>query len=689
MLGDCSAVLVYVRHGVKLVEIDMASSSSKSARLLSGIEGVSDRALSRILDVLKKSPAALHHAASSRQTLNRQALAAAHEVGTVKHTFALTTGLPIVWEVLTLQDLFPYLCNACPPFCQLLGEVYAEFGADWHAVLYCDGLTPGAVLAPENKRKSIVWYATILEFGSRLCHQELWCCLACMETTVSKLVPAQLSGLTRHVVKDMVCGDRAANTAGIVLPLGVGRRPELVRIHYHATLADEEALSLMLGLKGASGIAPCAMRCWCVGKEKQQDIDRGLKPLTARGANIVDITCVKKADIVLKCDADVWDDCEYLAANAEQRAEIAMCVGINYHPDGILFDRELRRSFKPSTTHRYDPLHILFSNGILASEIMLFFKEAKRHVGVTFAQFREYAERVCWHSPEKRFKPQGVFSAAREKSSDASLKAGASELIAVYAVLRQWALAVFGHISAMRPSMKSLLLLLDVVDLVLKAATTRLRADDVEDIASRLDIAVFTYLEAFADGHGRGEMKHKHHELCHLADQLRKDKRLLWCFTVERKHIVAKSLMQHNRSLRAFARGAVSRMLMAQIGCLNDNPGWVTRLDDPAWDFDDLGPGARMSRGMRFMDCKVVCGNPLFVGHGHAFLILVVACVAVDGRFGVLGHQCLRVRGGDPYSSEWAVQPPIGQRLLVPADAIQVARHWRFAADRSRLTVLH
>ena len=49
-----------------------------------------------------------------------------------------------------------------------------------------------------------------------------------------------------------------------------------------------------------------------------------------------------------------------------------------------------------------------------------------------------------------------------------------------------------------------------------------------------------------------------------------------------------------------------------------------------------------------------------------------------------LGHQCLEVRGGT-----WAVQPPIGQRLLMPTDAIQVARHWRFSADRSRLTVLH
>ena len=71
----------------------------------------------------------------------------------MKHSIALTKGPPIEWEVLTLQDLLPYLCKECPPFCQLLRDLYAEYGADWHAILYCDGLTPGAVLAPENRRK--------------------------------------------------------------------------------------------------------------------------------------------------------------------------------------------------------------------------------------------------------------------------------------------------------------------------------------------------------------------------------------------------------------------------------------------------------------------------------------------------------------------------------------------------------
>ena len=129
----------------------------------------------------------------------------------------------------------------------------------------------------------------LLEFGHRLCHQDL------LLTTEAKLAPTQASGLTRLVVRDMAYGDRVANTAGIILPVGKQGKPELARAHYHATLADEDALSA-----GASGIAPCACRCWVVNKPKQLDIDRGVQPLTSRGAGIVDITCTNKAAIVLK-----------------------------------------------------------------------------------------------------------------------------------------------------------------------------------------------------------------------------------------------------------------------------------------------------------------------------------------------------------------------------------------------------
>lgn len=664
---------------------------NKSLRVLSSITGVSDSALSRILARVRNEPSLLD-APSSRQTLHRRALAAARDVGVVEHTLALSKGPPLQWQVLTLQDLLPYLCNCCPHFRQVLADVYSQCGADWHIVLYCDGVTPGAVLAPENNRKSVIWYATLLELGPKLCHQELWCTLASIETSVSKLVPAQLASLTRLIVRDMLVGPRAVNTAGIVLPVGPNGRHELIRLHYHATLADEEALSSMMGLKGSGGISPCALRCWCVNKERQADRENGILSLTERGGPVVDVTCCRKDDIVLKRDKDVWDDCAFLEQHAadENFKELESCVGINFHADGILFARELRPAgFKPSASHRYDPLHIVFSNGLLPAEIMLFMKEARRQTGKYFGHFRAYAaEGVGWQSAGNA-NVLAAFSAHREKASDATLKAGASELLAAYPVLRQWVLKEFIGIPAMRAALRSLLLLLDVSDIVVEAATCPpLQDAAVMDLAAHLDTAAFLYLEAFVNAHGRELMKHKHHELIHLADQLRRDKRLLWCFTAERKHIIAKAVMAHNRSLRSFAYGTIARMLVSQIGALLETPPWHSRLRDPTCDLDEFAPGARMSKAMRLHGGTVASGNPVFLNRDRTFLILVVACVAVGDRFGILGHQCVVARC-DAYSSEWDVQPAIGHRFLDPAGVLHVARQWRFSACRNRLTVLH
>jgi hypothetical protein len=49
-------------------------------------------------------------------------------------------------------------------------------------ILYNDGITPGGVLVAENRRKSVVWYASFLEFGRKLACEEAWITLAIART---------------------------------------------------------------------------------------------------------------------------------------------------------------------------------------------------------------------------------------------------------------------------------------------------------------------------------------------------------------------------------------------------------------------------------------------------------------------------------------------------------------------------
>ncbi len=82
-------------------------------------------------------------------------------------------------------------------------------------------------------------------------------------------------------------------------------------------------------------------------------------------------------------------------------------------------------------------------------------------------------------------------------------------------------------------------------------------------------------------------------------------------------------------------------MLTAQICSLNEFPAWLSKLNVPENDFPEFAHGCRMSKGMRWMDSDIKHGNPVFIGVGQAILVLVVACIAVDGNFGVLGHHAI------------------------------------------------
>ena len=47
-------------------------------------------------------------------------------------------------------------------------------GLSWRLILYADGITPGAVLVSDNRRKCVVWYSSFVEFGDKSSYEEAW-----------------------------------------------------------------------------------------------------------------------------------------------------------------------------------------------------------------------------------------------------------------------------------------------------------------------------------------------------------------------------------------------------------------------------------------------------------------------------------------------------------------------------------
>lgn len=85
---------------------------------------------------------------------------------------------PFLWRVASVPSLMQYFCDNGVAYKSLVQETLARHGNSWSGLLYHDGLTPGNVLRPDKKRKTVVFYYAPLQFGDALRFEEFWISLA-------------------------------------------------------------------------------------------------------------------------------------------------------------------------------------------------------------------------------------------------------------------------------------------------------------------------------------------------------------------------------------------------------------------------------------------------------------------------------------------------------------------------------
>ena len=457
---------------------------------------------------------------------------------------------------MALEKVLLYLIDNSGPFKELLTKVVNAATQPLRLILYCDGITPGNAMGFDNKRKSIIWYASFLEFGILLCHEEVWITIASARTVWAKKVPAGVSGLTRRILREMFIDQDIAGR-------GIRILGQLLRVCFHALLADEEALNAMLYIKGASGLVPCAVLCCAVNKPLTSDLEGGRRSMTQRSALLQDIGCSDVRLIGLKSDADVWAQADEVAASKDtpgfKLKETTR--GMSYHEDALLFDIPLRQHFKPASSTSVDAMHVVFSNGVLPGEIMLLLEAMKKRHGFYFQSLRDYLGPWKWSQIGE---PADCFNKRREKSSNAVLKIDASHLLAVYPAVRVFVVEALGKSTRLVNEIDSFLSICAICDLLVEALHCPAEARALV-IADLLTTAVATYLEAFKKAYGLEAVRFKHHQLLHLPGQIRRDKRLLACWTLERKHITAKQAFSNFCQASVMPAGALARMVNAQV----------------------------------------------------------------------------------------------------------------------------
>ena len=150
-------------------------------------------------------------------------------------------------------------------------------------------------------------------------------------------------------------------------------------------LADDEALTRIYDVRGASSLLPCS-QCKTVVPDATD---------VSGQEYFVNVSCSDERRFDQTTDQDMWDRVDKVEdAHAKwQRKETykyefenkEKTLGVKWNPDGLLADRPSRRHFKPSQVITHDVQHVLFANGTVATECYAILAAFKTKLGIDWS----------------------------------------------------------------------------------------------------------------------------------------------------------------------------------------------------------------------------------------------------------------------------------------------------------------
>ena len=261
-------------------------------------------------------------------------------------------------------------------------------------------------------------------------------------------------------------------------------------------------------------------------------------------------------------DAASMVDCLRRIAESGRKKDLEkteQALGLNYHPEGLLFQSHLSPHVKAVSGWHRDWMHVFLVSGVcnilLQQTIIALRREGvmPNDLATFFGQFRLPKAWGCV-DPEW-FSKARIGRVAEDKDG---WKGFASELLTIWPILRCFmdkAIEPSGrlprHVQCVR-----------LMDRILRLASSgpKTAAEHIGVLEAMMADFAAVYREEFAD-----LIKPKFHHMHHLADHARNIGVLLSCFPSERKHKQTKALANH--TFRHFETALTADLLNQQL-CL-------------------------------------------------------------------------------------------------------------------------
>jgi len=607
----------------------MAQVAAKRRRLseLVGIAGISDSGLALIIENLQRDGI---EEPVSRHDCHKAALDSIRSSDR-KISLPLVKGGTWEWHYLLPQTIVKESVEGNRAVAEAYREVLARrpnsMESPWHMIWYFDELTPGNVIRPDNKRKTMSVYVSFAELGPELlCKCEFWFTIAVARTVMIRQVEGGWSRMLRDLVRAAFIGPETFES-GVLIYLGL---PRLFFARMSNVIADEAALKEAYDSKGASGLRCCP----------------GCKNVMLRGSDVasrdasgylVEFTCSDLDKLDWASDEDMFGAIDLLLASKGTMGvgafdRLEKSSGFNHNPHGLFADLELRTHCRPASILTFDPMHCLWSNGVVGVEVHCLLSKMRENTKLGWRDLQMFCK-ADWSFPAfcsgKGRAIHDVWNESREKASKEHFKAGATELIIVLPLVMHFAelflAAVLPH------EVNCLRALMTVVHESQEAKFGR-------GCDRALASAVSRHMTLFRTVYGNDNMKPKHHYCCHLPRQLARDHFLLDAFTLERKHQEVKRAASNTDNTIEFELSTLARVRVAemrsqsQLECTNGLRGPQARVDSvAAFIADSLEfNGLRLSAGdfvFRSNDILRVVGALLLDEHGLQLLVRICTFV--------------------------------------------------------------
>jgi hypothetical protein len=270
----------------------------------------------------------------------------------------------------------------------------------------------------------------------------------------------------------------------------------------------------------------------------------------------------------------------------------------------------------------YDWMHAALQDGTLTTEAALFLS-ACEEVGVASEHIGTFLKNG-WSFPKaSRSKGKAlhrVFDSHR-KSTSSKLKASASEMLGLYALLRHYFEIHVGDKPQVAAQLASFQAACACVDVILRAKRGLLTMGRASgELRGHLDKHFRLHEVAYGSSH----FKPKHHWMWDVCDQFDRSPFVLDCFVIERLHLRAKAMANSVLNTAVFERSVLSSMLnthrTALLAMDSDQSGLSGRTS-----ILPECPSARIASSLVQGGLQISVGD--FAFHGDSMGSVVACCL--------------------------------------------------------------